>query len=176
MQKTLFEEASEGIESYGKPKPKGTITIIDERVKQKKVVEVLQHDKKTEVIVKYGLDSKDERDFDVSCNDLGVTANSSGFGGKIGEKEKTLKEKLEDCLKWYLGMLIDDGYKKENIKVTKVEMTEEDLKKHEEWKARNRASDLKYAETKIERLTKELKEALKVKYGKDVILKVGVKD
>jgi len=157
------------------------IDVVDERANEQKVKELVK-DKKVIVLVKYGLDKDDERDFFVSDNrnELGIASclggcDSSGFGGNIGEKEKTLEEKEKEATEWVIKDVMEDGVPRENIEVIKEEMTKEDLIEHNKWKADRRKSDLEYADKEIKRLSEELKKALKIKYQKDVVLQYGVK-
>ena len=158
------------------------LDVVDERANEQKVRDLVK-DKKVIVLVKYHLDSKDERGFFVSDNrsELGIEsylggADSSGFGGNIGEKEKTLDEKEKEATDWIIKDIMEDGVPRENIEVIKEEMNEEDLVEHERRKAEDRKSDLEYAEKDIKRLSEELKEALKVKYGEGVVLQYGIKN
>lgn len=126
-----------------------------------------------QIIVKYGLDTEDKRDFMVSCEGCMVSAGSSGFSGKKGEPERTLEEKEKECLKWYIEKILETT--EDKVKIIREEMNEEDIKKHNEWKEYHRKEKLKYAEKNIEEYSKKLKEALKVKYGFEVVLKVEKK-
>jgi len=157
------------------------IDVVDERAKQMKIRDLVK-DKKVKVLVKYGLDTNDERDFFVSDNrsELGIEsylggASSSGFGGRIDEKEKTLEEKEKEATDWIIKDIMEDGVPRENIEVVRQEISEEDIKNHEKWKAERRKSELEYAEKDIKRLSEELKEALKIKFQKDVVLQYGIK-
>jgi len=157
-------------------KEKYILEVIDERAKQTKIRDLVK-DKKVRVLVKYDLDSEDKRSFFVSDNrnELGIQsylggAHSSGFG------EKTLEEKEKEAVDWVIKDIMEDGVPRENIEIVKEEMTEEDLKKHNEWKAERRKNELKWLEKEIKRLSEELKEALKKKFQKDVILQYGVKE
>ena len=98
-------------------------------------------------------------------------AGSSGWEKK-GEN-KTLEEKEKEAVDWIMKGIVGDGIPRENIEVVRVEMNEEDLNKHKEWKADRRKSDLEYAEKDIKNYSEKLKEALKVKYGYAV--KIDVK-
>ena len=138
--------------------------------------------KKVIVKVKYGLDSKDERDFFITDNrsEVGIESymggcGSSAFGSKIGQAEKTLIEKEQEALEWVIKGILEDGVARENISIVREEMNEEDMNKHNAWKEERRKTDLKNAEKDIEEYSKKLKNALKIKFGFEVTLKVEKK-
>ncbi len=149
------------------------LEIRDKRVSQSKIRELVKG-KKIIVEVKYGLDSKDERDFFVSDNrrEMGIESCLGGAGSSAYKRFEKLEDGEKEAVKWIIKDVMEDGIPRENIEVVRVEMNEEDLRKHNEWKADRRKSDLEYAEKDIKNYSEKLKKALEVKYGYKVKIEV----
>jgi len=126
-QQTLFgtESRTDGYSKQRKKIIKEHLEKVDEHNKQVSFTNLDNADKKVVITVEYGLDSNDERDFNVSDDTNGILggAGSCGWNGSLEEKE-------EECIEWWKGHLLDDGYKRENISIVRKEMTEEDIKRH----------------------------------------------
>lgn len=154
------------------------LEVIDEREKEQKARDLIKG-KKIIVKVKYGLDSDDKRDFFVSDNrrEVGIESylggtHISAYGGRIGEKEKTFEEKEKEAIDWVIKDVMQNGIKREDIEIIKEEMSEEDLKKHNLWKAERRKNELVNADREIKNLSSQLKKWLEIKYGFKVKIEV----
>ena len=105
------------------------LEVIDRRKKETQALlgTTIKHDKVAVIKARYGLDGDWERDWrcDVEGTDDFCHVSYHSSGG-YNCKDKTLEGKLEHLIKELKAELLEKGFKEENIKVEKTEITEEE--------------------------------------------------
>ena len=126
--------------------------------KQELLGTTIKHDKVAVIKVRYGLDGDWQRDWD--CN---VDEGTNDFcyigyhsSGGYNCKDTTLEGKLEYLIQKLKAELLEKGFKEENIKIEKTEITEEEKTEWAKTLIKREQESIIYEEKAVSRARKEL--------------------